>query len=36
MFDVGDTPGDAKLIYKTPTDIVQTELDFVIHDIAMP
>ncbi len=36
LFDVGDSPGEAKLVYKTPTAVVQNEIDFVIQDIPMP
>lgn len=36
LFDVGDTPGEAKLVYKTPTAVVENEIDFVIQDIQMP
>ena len=36
LFDIGDTPGEAKLVYKTPTAVVENEIDFVIQDIQMP
>lgn len=36
LFDIGDAPGEAKLIYKTPTAVVHNEIDFVIQDIPMP
>ncbi|MGV3485529.1 MAG: hypothetical protein ACO1RT_14020 [Planctomycetaceae bacterium] len=36
LFDVGDSPGEAKLIYNTPTAVIQNEIDFVIQDIALP
>ncbi len=36
LFDIGDTPGESKLIYKTPTAVIQNNIDFVIQEIAMP
>ena len=36
LFDIGDTPGEAKLHYKTPTAVIQNEIDFVIQDIPLP
>jgi hypothetical protein len=36
LFDIGDSPSDATLVYKTPTAVIQNEIDFVIQDIAMP
>ena len=36
LFDVGDSVGEAKLVYKTPTAVVENEIDFVIQDIQMP
>jgi len=36
LFDIGETPGEAKLYYKTPSAVVQDTIDFVIQDIPMP
>jgi hypothetical protein len=36
MFDIGDQPGESKLIYKTATAVVHNEIDFVIQDIPLP
>ncbi len=36
LFDIGAEPGEAKLVYRTPTSVVRKEIDFVIQDISMP
>lgn len=36
LFDIGSTVADAKLIYVTPTSVVQNEINFLIENIPLP
>jgi len=36
LFDVGPTAADAKLVYSTPSSVVQNGIDFVIDNIPLP
>ncbi|TWU55540.1 hypothetical protein [Rubripirellula reticaptiva] len=36
LFDLGDTAGESKLIYRSPTAVVPSEVSFVIQDILLP
>ncbi len=36
LFDLGDSPETATLVYRTPTAVVREEVDFVIQDIPLP
>jgi hypothetical protein len=36
LFDLGDSVGKSKLIYESPTAVVNNEVEFVIQDILLP
>ncbi len=36
LFDLGETVGDSRLIYQSPTAVVPNEVPFVIQDIPLP
>ena len=36
LFDLGDSVGKSKLIYQSPTAVVNNEVEFVIQDILLP
>ena len=36
MFDIGEAVGESKLIYRTPTAVIESTIDFVIQDIPLP
>jgi hypothetical protein len=36
MFDIGESVGETKLIYLTPTAVIENTIDFVIQDIPLP
>lgn len=36
LFDVGSTAADVKLVYSTPSSVVQNEIDFLIENIPLP
>lgn len=36
LFDLGDSIGEAKLVYESPTAVVNNEVEFVIQDILLP
>ncbi|WP_144057740.1 hypothetical protein [Novipirellula maiorica] len=36
LFDLGDSVGESKLIYESPTAVVSNEVSFVLQDIMLP
>lgn len=36
LFDLGDSVGESKLIYESPTAVVNNEVEFVIQDLPLP
>ena len=36
LFDLGDSVGKSKLVYESPTAVVNNEVEFVIQDIMLP
>ena len=36
LFDLGDSIGTAKVIYESPTSVINNEVDFIIKDIQLP
>lgn len=36
LFDIGESVGESKLIYTTPTAVIENAIEFIIQDIPMP
>lgn len=36
LFDIGPTAAEAKLVYSTPSSVVQNEINFLLKNIALP
>lgn len=36
LFDIGESVGESKLIYTTPTAVIENEIEFIIQDIPLP